>query len=167
MIGLHVFQRSTGEQETAVHADRTEHQRTVLGTVVRAYVPYEADETGGGLSGTFLGLAGNQLLKRGGYLLMGHMTGPDPLFRSHWSELTGTGIYGQPERQGIAYPDVGSQIGLDKRKDANSKEICSAVVNILLGCGPSDCPVSCDAYQTYSRAHPRHPGRGSSLHHHW
>ena len=123
MIGLHVFQRSTGEQETAGHADRTEHQRAALRKVVRAYVPYKADETGGTLSGAFLDLAGNQLLKRGGYLLMGHMTGPDPLFRLHSSVLTGTGIYGRSERQGSAHPDVGSQIGLDKRKNANSKEI--------------------------------------------
>ena len=67
--------------------------------VVRAYVPYKADETGGTLSGAFLVLAGNQLLKRGGYLLMGHMTGPDPLFRLHSSVLTGAGIYGRSERQ--------------------------------------------------------------------
>lgn len=95
----------------------------VLGRVVRAYVPYKADETGGRVSGTFLDLAGNQLLKRAGYLLMGHMTGPDPLFRLHWSVLTGTGIYGRSERQGSSYPDVGSQIGLDKREYADSKEI--------------------------------------------
>lgn len=78
--------------------------RAVLRKGTRVYVPYEADKTGGTVSGTFLDLAGNQLLKRGGYLLMGHMTGPDSLFRLIWSVLTETGIDGRSERQTIGVP---------------------------------------------------------------
>lgn len=82
-IGLHVLQRPTGEQEATVHVCRTRPKNEM-----QAYVPDEADETGDALPRTFLGLAGNQPLKRGGYLLMGRMAGPDPLFRLHSSTFT-------------------------------------------------------------------------------
>jgi hypothetical protein len=82
-----------------VRARRTEHRRSVLSSGVQVYVPYEADEAGGAVSRTFLDLAGNQVLKRGGHLLMRRMAGPDPLLPFHRSVLTDTGIDGRPARK--------------------------------------------------------------------
>ena len=91
-----MFSSARQVNKRPLYACRTEHRRAVLRKGTLVYVPYETDETGSALSGASLGLAGNQLLKRGGYLLMGHMTGPDPLFRLYWSV---EGTIGRSKRQ--------------------------------------------------------------------
>ena len=163
MIGLHVFQRPTGELETTACA-QSERRTVPFGQWnARSYVPYETNETGGTVSRAFLDLAGNQLLKRGGYVLMGHMAGTDPLFRLHWSTFSVAWL-STSDRKGnkSAHPDVGPQIKLDKGKHAHTKEIFWVV-----SMSTSDRSICRNAYQTYSQVHPKHPGKRPSQHHHW
>lgn len=74
------------------HGTKTRRMLGAKKDGILGYVPYEADKASGALSRAFPGLVRNQHLKRGGYLMMGRVAGPDPLLgcsRQHSSHDTG------------------------------------------------------------------------------
>ena len=139
--------------------------RRVLGAKNRilGYVPYEADETGGTLPRTFPGLARNQHLKRGGYLMMGRVAGPDPLLGcsgQHSSHDTGV-----DRRSEVKANDALRCWSADRAGQRRTHRCPGGLW--MVSAARSDREICCDAHQTCSPVRPRHLRKRPSRHHHW